>query len=82
MKPHTYYRLPNGMVGLADEKGRFQSAVFNQMAAETEFHRQRVADAAHELAISIVSARMLAQAADSWRGRPGALLKLVFRRKR
>ncbi len=49
MKPNTYYRRPDRLVGEVDPRGRFSHPVYNQLMAETWFYHQRLQDAAEEI---------------------------------
>lgn len=77
MKPNTYYRRPDLLVGLTDKKGRFSHAVRNQIQGETSFHEQRLSHAAIEFRKGHASAKRLVSLADYWRVIPQRLLKAI-----
>lgn len=49
MKPHSYYRRPDRLVGIIDRNGRFAHALTDQLTAEEGFTVQRLKEACREL---------------------------------
>ncbi len=66
MKPNTYYRRPDFLVGTVNSHGHFAHALPNQLTAEAEFHQQRIRDALAEISAEPITAKRVYYACLKW----------------